>query len=122
MKTEPIGAESASLAMGSDSSSHQPIVGTGLVLCAGRSVIAFQAWREARTNEARADLWEQLIRQRAADAGVEFLSFARDWLDRYGKPGSGNAFALVHPVYRDILIQRFFNNSPAGHEAACLTQ
>ena len=121
MNPEPHGAESASLAMGSDSSSHQRIVGTGLVLCAGQWVIAFRSWRDARTNEARADLWGQLIRQRAEDAGVDFLPFARDWLDRYGKPSSGQ-FAMVHPVYRDILIHRFFNNSPAGQAAACLTQ
>jgi hypothetical protein len=87
----------------------------GIVLMDGKPVISYRAWREARTNQARADLWASLILAQFTRSDVDDVRvFARAWLDRNAKRRGDNAFALVHPVYARLLEQRFFETAHNG--------
>lgn len=126
MNSEPHDAESEGQPSGTACSNHEPIPGTDRVepitVCAGKPVIAFAAWRQAQTDEQRADLYEALTRRLARDAGVDHQAFARGWLADNSEPRPGNVAAVVTPTIAAILAQRFSTTAQQGHEAACLTQ
>lgn len=87
----------------------------GIVLMDGKPVISYRAWREARTNQQRADLWAALILAQFVRSGADDVRvFARTWLDKNAKRRGDNAFALVHPVYAGILERRFFDDAHDG--------
>lgn len=85
----------------------------------GTSVIAFAAWREAVTDEQRADLFEGLVRQRFRDAGdlvrdAGWAAFALAWLTDNRVKRTGFDLPVVAPGIAGILADRFQRSAHEG--------
>lgn len=84
----------------------------------GQSVIAFAAWREAVTDEQRADLFEALVRQRFQDAvdlvrDAGWAAFALAWL-RDNREKRTFDLPVVAPAIAAILADRFQRSAHDG--------